>query len=134
MTVISQLSRTLLALALSVPALAMAGDVIVISHGSLNMPAGDVRDAYIGEKQIEGGTKLVIFDNAAVQKDFLDKVVQVDAAKYSSIWTKKGFREGLNPPAVKATDAEVIAAVKSTPGAVGYVSKAPADVKVVKKF
>lgn len=134
MTVISTLSRTLLAMALSLPALAMAGDVIVISHSALNLPAGEVRDAYIGEKQIEAGVKLMVFDNASLQKDFLDKVVQVDSAKYSSIWTKKGFREGLNPPAVKATDAEVIAAVKSTPGAVGYVSKAPADVKVVKKF
>jgi hypothetical protein len=123
----------LLALCCGAPA-AMAADVVVVTHAGLTLPPADVRDAYIGEKQIEGGVKLVVFDNASLQKDFLEKVVQVDAAKYASIWTKKGFRDGLNPPAVKSTDAEVLAAVKSTPGAVGYVSKAPADVKVVKKY
>ena len=73
-------------------------------------------------------------DNSAAQADFLAKVMKVDAAKYSSIWAKKGFREGINPPPVRGGDSEVISAVKNTPGAIGYVTKAPADVKVIQKY
>ncbi len=113
---------------------AWAGDLILICNKGISLSSSDARDVYVGDKQVEGSTKLVPVDNASLQKDFLEKVVKVDSAKYSSIWAKKGFREGLNPPAVKNTDAEVIAFVKSNPGAVGYVSKASDDVKVVHKF
>jgi ABC-type phosphate transport system substrate-binding protein len=70
----------------------------------------------------------------AVQADFLAKVVKVDASKYASVWAKKGFREGINPPPVRSADLEVIAAVKNTPGAVGYVSKPVPDLKLIQKF
>ena len=113
---------------------AWAGDLILICNKGISLSSSDARDVYVGDKQVEGSTKLVPVDNASLQKDFLEKVVMVDSSKYSSIWAKKGFREGLNPPAVKNTDAEVIAFVKSNPGAVGYVSKASDDVKVVHKF
>lgn len=113
---------------------AWAGDLILICNKGISLSSNDARDVYVGDKQVEGSTKLVPVDNASLQKDFLEKVVKVDSAKYSSIWAKKGFREGLNPPAVKNTDAEVISFVKANPGAVGYVSKASDDVKVVHKF
>jgi ABC-type phosphate transport system substrate-binding protein len=35
---------------------------------------------------------------------------------------------------VRGGDSEVISAVKNTPGAIGYVTKAPADVKVIQKY
>jgi ABC-type phosphate transport system substrate-binding protein len=130
----SLLARSTLVAGLLLPTLALAGDVIVIAHGSVNLTADEIRDVFVGEKQSAGSTRLVVLDNGSAQADFLAKVVKVDAAKYASIWAKKGFREGINPPAVKGGDAEVIAAVKSTPGAVGYVSKAPADVKVIQKY
>ncbi len=113
---------------------AFAGDVFVIAHSSVNLSAEEVRDVFVGEKQSAGSVRLVVLDNGSAQPDFLARVIKVDAAKYASVWAKKGFREGINPPAVKGSDAEVIAAVKSTPGAIGYVSKAPADVKVIQKY
>ena len=113
---------------------ANAGDVYVVCNKGLNVPAADVRDVFVGDKQVEGGTKLIPFDNSNVQKDFLDKVIKVDSGKYASIWAKKGFRDGLNPPGVKSSDAEVIAAVKSTPGAIGYISKMSDDVKLIQKY
>jgi len=130
----SVFTRALAVLALSLPALAFAGDVFVVAHSSVNLSADEVRDVFVGEKQSAGSVRLVVLDNGSAQADFLAKVVKVDAAKYASIWAKKGFREGINPPAVKGSDAEIIAAVKSTPGAIGYVSKAPADVKVIQKY
>ena len=111
-----------------------AGDVFVIANAGVNVSADDVRDVFVGEKQIDGSVKLVPMDNAAAQADFLAKVVKVDAAKYTSLWAKKGFRDGVSPPAVRGGDAEVISAVKSTPGGIGYVTKAPADVKVIQKY
>lgn len=112
----------------------MAADVYVIAHSALTLAEDEVRDVFIGDKQIAGGTKVVPMDNASLQKDFVEKVLKIDGPKYSSIWTKKGFRDGINPPSVKSGDAEVIAAVKATPGAVGYVSSAPAGVKLIKKY
>lgn len=114
--------------------LAQAGDVYVIANNAQAPAADEIRDIFLGEKQIVGGAKAVPMDNAGAQKDFLDKVIKLDPAKYGSIWTKKGFRDGLNPPPVKSSDAEVIAAVKATPGAVGYVSSPPSGVKVIQKY
>lgn len=60
--------------------------------------------------------------------------MRVDANKYGSIWAKKGFRDGIAAPPLRAGDADVIAAVRATPGAISYVSKAPGDLKVVARY
>lgn len=123
-----------LAAVLLMPATSFAGDVFVIAHGSVNLSADEVREVFVGDKQNAGSVRLVVLDNGSAQADFLSKVIKVDSAKYAAIWAKKGFREGINPPQVKGGDAEVIAVVKATPGAIGYVSKAPADIKVIQKY
>lgn len=124
-----------LALAAVVPALpVMAADIYVIANSALALGEADVRDVFIGDKQIAGSTKVNPMDNASLQKNFLERVLKIDGPKYSNIWTKKGFRDGLNPPPVKSGDAEVISAVKATAGAVGYVSSMPAGVKLIKKY
>jgi ABC-type phosphate transport system substrate-binding protein len=128
------LQRLAALLVFTAPLLAHAGDVLVVAHAGLTLSPDDIRDVFTGDKQTAGSVKLVPLDNGAAQADFLAKVVKVDAAKYASIWSKKAFREGINPPPVRATDAEILAAVKSTPGAIGYVSKAGADVKVLQKY
>jgi ABC-type phosphate transport system substrate-binding protein len=126
------LACLVLAGAVNLPA--AADDLYVIANPSLVLTADDVRDIYFGDKQIAGGVKLVPLDNSAQQKEFLEKALKLDGAKYNAIWTKKGFRDGLNAPAVKSGDAEVIATVKSNPGAIGYVSSAPKDLKVIVKY
>lgn len=128
------LKLTLLCAVMAAAGAAFAGDVIVIANAGVTLSPEEVRDVFVGDKQLAGSTKLVPIDNSSAQADFLSKVMKVDAAKYGSIWTKKGFRDGLKTPDTKGSDAEVIAAVKSTPGAVGYVSKAPGDAKVIAKY
>jgi len=125
------LAATLLGAGLCAPA---AADIYVVANAALALSPEEVRDAYLGDKQIAGGTKLVPMDNAAQQKEFLERALKVDAAKYNALWIKKGFRDGLNAPAVKSGDAEVIAAVKATPGGIGYVSAPPKDLKVLAKY
>jgi hypothetical protein len=110
-------------------------DLYVIANPTLAVTAGDISAIYTGDKQMLGGVKLKPLDNHAGQAEFLGKVLQLNAGRYDSLWTMKSFRDGLTPPAVKATDADVLAYVQSTPGAIGYVTTAPpAGVTVLKKY
>lgn len=111
--------------AIGMACLGVNAQVVVITNPSITLTADDLRDVFLGEKLLAGSTKLVPVDNASAQDLFLSKVVKLDAAKYTTAWTKKSFRDGLSPPATKATDAEVIDFVKRTSGAVGYVKSAP---------
>jgi hypothetical protein len=113
---------------------ARAGDLYVIANSGTTVSPADVRDIFLGEKQFAGSIKFVPVDNASAQEQFLAKVMKMEAAKYTSSWTKKSFRDGVSPPPVKGSDAETIEFVKSTPGAVGYVGTSPASVSVVGKF
>ena len=114
------------------PALA---DVYVIINSTLTVAADDIKLIYTGDKELVGATKIKPLDNHAAASEFLSKVLQLNAGRYKSLWTMKSYRDGLTPPAVKATDDEVIAYVQSTPGAIGYVMSAPpAGVVVLKKF
>lgn len=134
MTIRPVFALLLTALAGALPLDSAAADLYVVANNALVLSADEVRDAYLGDKQVAGGTRLVPLDNVAQQKEFLERALKLDAAKYTAIWIKKGFRDGLNAPAVKSGDAEVIAAVKANPGAIGYVSAPPKDLKVIAKY
>jgi len=130
--------KTRLATAILSTAALLAGpalaDVYLVANPSLTLTADEVRDVFLGEKQLAGSVKLAPFDNGAVQGEFLAEVLHMDAAKYSTLWTKKGFREGLNAPGVKGSDLEVISSVKANPGGVGYVSAPAPGVTVIRKY
>ena len=89
---------------------------------------------FTGEKQVAGSTKLIPVDNGAVQEAFLSTALKMDSARYKTIWTKKSFREGMNAPAMKSGDTEVLDFVRKTPGAVGYVSSQPSGVNIIQKY
>ena len=122
----------LLTFLLVLPLGARAGDVIV--NGEVTLTLDEVRDVFLGEKQRAGTLLLLPVDNAAAQPEFLAKVLQTDAQKYYSRWARKSFREGLVAPALKGSDAEVIAFVRSTRGAIGYVKRRAPGFKVVQSF
>lgn len=115
--------RFLLAAALcAASAAAPAADLYVVCNAQLALTAGDVHDLFLGEKQFVGATKLVPIDNSAAQQEFLEKVLKMSAAKYSTTWTKKSFRDAINPPVVAGSDLEALAFVRRTPGACSYVT------------
>ena len=127
-------ARVLLAALLGASSVAaQGGDLYVICNARVAITAADVRDMFLGEKQFAGTVKLVPIDNSSAQAAFLDKVLQMNAAKYSTTWTKKSFRDGVNPPLVAGSDAEALAYVKRTPGACSYVTTPATDVVVVSK-
>ncbi|TMH13075.1 MAG: phosphate ABC transporter substrate-binding protein [Betaproteobacteria bacterium] len=108
---------------------AWSGDVYVIANLPLELTPEEVKEVFLGEVQFAGALKLQPVDNAGAQPDFVAKVLKMSSTK-----TKKAFRDGLNAPPLKATDAEVLGFVKANPGAIGYVSSPPAGVHVVGKF
>ena len=111
-------------------------DIYVIMHPGLKVSANDIREIYLGEKEFSGDVRLVPVENQAAQAEFVVKALAMDPHRYSIHWVKKSFRDGLNPPAVKSTDSEVLEFVRRTAGAIGYVSSVPRnkDVVVVGKF
>ena len=111
-------------------------DIYIVTRPDVKLVSGDIREIYLGDKEFSGNMRLVPIDNQAAQAEFAAKVLTMSLDRYNTLWTKKAFRDALNPPAVKTTDLEVLEFVKRTRGAVGYISFAPRDkdVIVVGKF
>jgi hypothetical protein len=126
------LIRVMLAIAVTMPTMASAGEVI--SNESLSLTPDEIREVFLGEKQLTHGLRLVPVDNGAVQDEFLAKVLQTDSQKYYARWTRKSFREGITAPALKGSDAEVIAYVKATRGAIGYTKGHSVGVNILQSF
>jgi hypothetical protein len=112
-------------------ACAYGTDIYVIANPHLKLSQEDVREIYFGDKEFSGDVRLAPVDNQAVLAAFVDKVLGMNPQRYNTLWVKKAFRDALTPPAVKATDFEVLEFVKRTRGAVGYVSSVPRDKDVV---
>lgn len=82
------------------------------------------------------GTAVVPVDQAATSSVRAKISVQIhgkSAAAVKSYWDQQVFSGRLIPPIEKASDEEVLRFVRTTPGAIGYVSDAAqvAGVKVV---
>jgi hypothetical protein len=116
-------------------ALTHAADLYVICNPNVALAPDDIRDVFLGDKQFAGAVKLTPVDNSAAQEMFLEKVMKMSAARYSTAWTKKSFREGVNPPPMEGSDAETLAYVRRTSGACGYLTTAGASgVVIVSQF
>lgn len=82
--------------------------------------------------------KVVPFDLAAdssVRADFSTAVLKKSVAATKSYWQQQIFTGRGTPPTELTAEAEIIASVGRTPGAIAYVSAAatlPAGVKLVK--
>jgi hypothetical protein len=116
-------------------ALAHAADLYVICNSNVSLAVADIRDVFLGDKQFAGSVKLTPVDNRASQALFLEKVMKMNAARYSTAWTKKSFRDGISPPPVEGSDAETLVYVRHTPGACSYLTTPETDgVVLVSKF
>ena len=114
-----------LATALAFASTLAHAELYIISNPATVVSAADIKDIFTGQKQFAGSIKLTPVDNAAAQEAFLANALRMEPGRYNTIWTKKSFREGINPPYVKTGDAEVLEFVRKTPGGVGYVSTPP---------
>jgi hypothetical protein len=131
------LRRRLVAALISLPCCAAwGGDVYVVASAGVKLTPDEVREVYLGEKEFSGALRLVPVDNQSLQGEFVTKALSMAAQRYIALWVRKAFRDALNPPQVKANDAEVVAFVRQTPGGIGYVAAPPREgqVSVVAKF
>ena len=112
----------------------LSAELYVIANPGLTVEPAALKPIFLGETQFSGSVKLEVTDNTAAQAVFLSKVIGMDKAKYDSVWVKKSFRDGVNQPPSRGSDAEVIDFVKKTPGGIGYVITAPAGVKVIQEY
>lgn len=83
------------------------------------------------------GTKVRAVDQSLaspVRKAFADAVLRQSILEVTHYWRQQLFAGRSAPPPVKGTDADVVAFVSATPGAIGYVSTTvtlPKEVKVL---
>jgi ABC-type phosphate transport system substrate-binding protein len=126
----------LLATALALPA--MAADAFkVVANSSVSVRALSrhaLSDLFMKKSaNWEGGAAAAPVDNAsaALREEFSRSVHGKAAAAVKSYWNQQIFSGRSLPPLEKPSDADVLAYVKATPGAVGYVSNA-ADTSGVK--
>ena len=116
-----------------------AGGVVVIGHPNLaSLDAPTLEKVYTG-KVIEVNGVSVTAVNASsgsgVRSRFLQAYLKQDEEKYTAYWIVRRYIGKGAPPRELATSEAVIAFVKTTPGAIGYVDEAdvPAGVTVLLK-
>jgi len=138
-----RLAALVLTLALAGPTAVLAADeFVVIVHPSVagsNMRRTDLAAVFLKKAPRWGGGAMAVpvdqSGTSPVRKAFSEAVVRLPVAQVVQYWHKLIFASSpLRPPPVKGSDAEVIAFVAKTSGAVGYVSAGatlPAEVKAL---
>jgi ABC-type phosphate transport system substrate-binding protein len=117
-------------LAIHVPSVRAADDFVVIAHPSVQGTAvhrADLAGVFLRKVQRWGDRSVAVpvdqSATSAVRRAFSEAVLGMPVSTALQYWQKQMFATPpQRPPAVKASDAEVIAFVASTAGAVGYVS------------
>jgi ABC-type phosphate transport system substrate-binding protein len=108
-----------------------ADEFLVIVHPSVvgtSIKRADLAAVFLKKaaRWAGGGGLAVPVDQSGtspVRKAFSEAVVQQPVAQVVQYWQKQMFSSSaLRPPSVKGSDAEVIAFVAKTSGAVGYVN------------
>lgn len=128
----------LLALPSTTPLAAQDFKVIVNSANPISdIPAATLSKIFLKETAgFPGGgsaTPVDLAKSSPVRAAFSKRVIGRPVSAVDTYWQQQIFSGKEIPPAAKASDDEVIAFVKATPGAVGYVSAgaSTAGVKVV---
>lgn len=118
---------------------AAAQDFQVVAHPSVTVSAAaasELSDVFFKKSNKLGGATVVPVDQgktSPVRAAFSKKVLGRPATAVDAYWQQQIFSGGESPPASRAGDDDVLAFVKSTPGAIGYVSAgaSTAGLKVV---
>ncbi len=128
------------ALLLALPALAAAGEFVLVANPSVKAAAvhrSDVARFFLREAtEWPGGEHVKPVDQvrtAPVRQEFTQKVLRRSLGEVESFWTKAIFSGRAVPPPQRKSDGEVLAYVRETPGAIGYVD-ASVELEGVKKL
>ncbi len=129
----------LLAVLACSPASAAESDVCIIAH--LDVPIdelsrGSILDFYTGDiRQWSDGSPVVLFDqedNDTVRDRFFSFLGK-SSSRMRTLWMKRMLAGEGEPPATYGGDSAMVAAVASTPSAIGFAQRSAVtdDVKVL---
>jgi len=118
---------TTAAIVLSASWQARAADVKVIANPSVtatSVSAGDVKDVFLLDKDSLGGSHVVpvLIKGGPTHEAFLKEYLGKNDAALQAFYRSLVFTGKGSMPKVLASDAEVVAYVAKTKGAMGYVS------------
>jgi len=109
-----------------------AQDVVVIVNSSVNVSGvskDDIGDVFLGKKSKISGASVsfAILEDDALHGLFLKGFVGKNARQFKNFWKKQVFTGmGSMPEEIDNEDA-MLAWVKNTPGAIGYLSESKAN-------
>jgi hypothetical protein len=108
---------------------AHASDVKVIANNSVtatSVSAGDLKDVFLLDKDSLGGSHVepVLQNSGPTHEAFLKEYVGKQNSVLQAYYRSLVFTGKASMPKVTAADAEAVAYVAKTKGAVGYVSSA----------
>jgi ABC-type phosphate transport system substrate-binding protein len=120
----------------AVVAVAAHADVAIIAHPSVpvdTITQDEALDVYTGEiRRWKNGELIVVIDltEQGIVRDEFYKFLGLKSSRVKSIWVKNFLTGEGTPPLTAQTDAQVLAKVVETPGAIGYIRSDLANDKV----
>jgi ABC-type phosphate transport system substrate-binding protein len=131
------LGRLLLVGLLVVCGAARAELVVVMrgdAGGNERLSQNDVVDIFLGRyRQLPSGAHAVPIDqpsNSALRAEFYRRLVNKELAEINSYWARLYFSGKTAPPVAAASNADVLALLLSTPGAIAYLERRQLDARV----
>lgn len=115
-------------------------DVVMICHPAVStdtLSRTDVKKIFLGKKLLwddDREIRFVVMKKSPVHKEFVKTYTQKSASQFRRYWKKLIFTGKGSAPTAFDTEAEVIAYVSETEGAIGYVSSEirPENVKILR--
>lgn len=103
-----------------------------------SMDLQKIRDVFLKKRSFEGEIKLLpvnLLGDAAVRKEFEQKVLQMRRNEINRYWINNHFR-GISPPVTQASLVSVQKFVEKVDGAIGYlpIDMVDKDLKIVYEF
>jgi len=99
--------------------------VIVHPDNGNTVSQDQLKRIFLGKlKNFEDGSRALVFNQKAetsIRVVFDEKIIKRTPSQMKAYWAKEVFSGKASAPIELASDAEVIDAVKSTPGAIGYI-------------
>ena len=105
-----------------------AGEVVVVAHAGVadeEIARKDLQRIYLGKRSTWNDDSTIVpamLKAGPVHEEFVEDVVGRSAHRFANYWRQMVFTGKGTPPRSFGSEAEVVEFVKSTPGAVGYVS------------
>jgi len=117
----------------------LAEELVIIANDSVvvdRLGRGTISDIYLGNKtRWDNGAaiRVVMLKRGGAHETFVRDIVGVTPAQLKKLWKKAIFTGTGTPPKVLQTEADLVAFVAGTRGAVGYVNASTphGEVKVI---